>query len=505
MTFSKISKQAALRHEASNVLGFSRFLLLLTGVVLLWSAAASAQLAGKGEIKGQITDTSGAVVPGATVTATSTTQGTKFTRTTSNAGEFDLSPLDAGIYTVTVTGKGFQTLTQQNVHVNSLEVEDLKLTLTVGSETQTVDVSTAPPQLETSNATLGATMENDLYSALPIEMGAYGNPDQRRATDFAFLMPGVQGNNTTGNATTNTGIVNGSGSRGAVSAVYVDGIPFVRAGGNGDPRYVWTAISVDAVDQFQVQTSGYSAIYEGQGIQNYTIKAGGNKYHGSVYEFFRNTALDTWGFFGPANISPVTGKPVKPIENSNEYGINLSGPLVPIGKWREKVFFYGNYNGFRYASANPQFITLPTTAQQNGDFSATGINIYDPSTQTACTANSTNGPCRYQYGYTGGSGAGPAGNPVKNGLPINVIPASQFSTVAKNMQQFLPPLSNQNLQNNYLAPNHTGLVNWSTTDRIDYVIGAKDTLTLVGGHRPAGKLRPGRSNHRWSQRRARSL
>ena len=181
----------------------------------------------------------------------------------------------------------------------------MKLTLTVGSETQTVDVSTAPPQLETSNATLGATMENDLYSALPIEMGAYGNPDQRRATDFAFLMPGVQGNNTTGNATTNTGIVNGSGSRGAVSAVYVDGIPFVRAGGNGDPRYVWTAISVDAVDQFQVQTSGYSAIYEGQGIQNYTIKAGGNKYHGSVYEFFRNTALDTWGFFGPANIVPL--------------------------------------------------------------------------------------------------------------------------------------------------------------------------------------------------------
>ena len=141
-------------------------------------------------------------------------------------------------------------------------------------------------------------MENDMYSALPIEMGAYGQPDQRRATDFAFLMPGVQGNNTNGNPTTNTGIVNGSGSRGAVSDVYIDGIPFVRAGGNGDPRYVWTAMSVDAVDQFQVQTSGYSAIYEGQGIQNYTIKQGGTKYHGSVYEFFRNTALDTWGFFG---------------------------------------------------------------------------------------------------------------------------------------------------------------------------------------------------------------
>ena len=298
------------------------------------------------------------MIPNAVVTATSTTTGTKFSRTTSSSGEFDLSPLNNDIYTVTVTAKGFQSLTQENVHVNALEVADLKLILTVGAETQTITVSTAPPQLETSNATLGATMENDLYSALPIEMGAYGNPDQRRATDFAFLMPGVQGNNTNGNATTNTGIVNGSGSRGAVSAVYVDGLPFVRAGGNGDPRYVWTAISVDAVDQFKVQTSGYSAIYEGQGIQNYTVKAGGNKYHGSVYEFFRNTALDTWGFFGPVP-NPATGVPVKPVEHSNEYGINLSGPLIPIGSWREKVFFLWQLQRIPVHQRNSHSYDLP--------------------------------------------------------------------------------------------------------------------------------------------------
>jgi len=500
MTFNKIQRQATLRRGTSNVRVFSGLFVLLTAIMLLWNSPASAQLAGKGEIKGTVTDSTGAVVPGATVTATSTTQGTKLVRTTSNAGEFDLSPLDAGIYTVSVTGKGFQSLTQENVHVNSLEVVDLRLTLMVGSETQTVDVSTAPPQLETSNATLGATMENDLYSALPIEMGAYGQPDQRRATDFAFLMPGVQGNNTTGNATTNTGIINGSGSRGAVSDVYVDGLPFVRAGGNGDPRYVWTAISVDAVDQFQVQTSGYSAIYEGQGIQNYTIKTGGNKYHGSVYEFFRNTALDTWGFFGSVP-NPVTGIPVKPIEHSNEYGINLSGPLIPIGKWREKVFFYGNYNGFRYTSATPTLMTFPTPAQQTGDFSATGLPaIYDPNTQAACTANSTSGLCRYQYGYGPGSGAGANGNPVKTGAPINVIPASEFSSVSKIMQSFLPTTGiSSALQNNYVAPNKTGLVNWSTTDRIDYIITPKDTLTMVAAigrqasSNPVGQTTAGRN------------
>jgi Carboxypeptidase regulatory-like domain/TonB dependent receptor len=499
MTFSKIQRQATLRRGTSNVRVFSGLLVLLTVIALLWSSSASAQLAGKGEIKGTVTDSTGAVVPGATVTATSTTQGTTFTRTTSNSGEFDLSPLNNDIYKVTVTAKGFQTLTQENVHVNALEVVDLRPVLTIGSESQSIDVSTAPPQLETSNATLGATMENDLYSALPIEMGAYGNPDQRRATDFAFLMPGVQGNNTTGNATTNTGIVNGSGSRGAVSAVYIDGLPFVRAGGNGDPRYVWTAISVDAVDQFNVQTSGYSAIYEGQGIQNYTVKAGGNKYHGSVYEFFRNTALDTWGFFGSVP-NPATGVPVKPIEHSNEYGINLSGPLIPIGSWKEKVFFYGNYNGFRYSSATPTPMTFPTLAQQNGDFTATGVNIYDPSTQTACTANSNTGPCRYQYGYGHGTGIGAAGNPVKTGAPINVIPASQFSSVAKTMQSFLPTSGiSSAVQNNYVAPNSTGLTNWSTTDRIDYTVTKKDTLTFVAAigrqasSTPVGQATAGRN------------
>ncbi len=499
MTFNKIHRQATLRRGTSIFRAFSGLFVLLTAIALLWSSSASAQLSGKGEIKGTVTDTTGAVVPGATVTATSATQGTTFTRTTSSAGEFDLSPLNNDIYKVTVTAKGFQSLTQENVHVNALEVSDLKLTLTIGSENQSVDVSTAPPQLETSNATLGATMENDLYSALPIEMGAYGNPDQRRATDFAFLMPGVQGNNTSGNATTNTGIVNGSGSRGAVSAVYIDGLPFVRAGGNGDPRYVWTAISVDAVDQFNVQTTGYSAIYEGQGIQNYTVKAGGNQYHGSLYEFFRNTALDTWGFFGSVP-NPATGVPVKPVEHSNEYGINLSGPLIPFGSWKEKVFFFGNYGQFRYSSATPTPMTFPTPAQQNGDFSATGVNIYDPSTQTACTAKSTNGPCRYQYGYTGGTGTGPAGNPVKSGAPINVVPASEFSSVAKTMQSFLPTTGiSSALQNNYIAPNKTGLTNWSTTDRIDYNVTKKDTLTFVAAigrqasSNPVGQTTAGRN------------
>ncbi len=453
--------------------------LLLTAML---TATAHGQLSGKGAISGIVGDPTGAVVPGATLTATNGATGVSVTVTSTGAGDFTFPALDPGVYSLVVKAGGFETVTQENIHVNALETFTYNPKLTVGSQGENITVSSEPPALETTNATLGATMENEMYSALPIEMGAYGNADQRRATDFAFLMPGVQGNNTNGNPTTNTGIINGSGSRGAVSAVYIDGLPFVRAGGNGDPRYIWTAISVDAVDQFQVQTSGYSAIYEGQGIQNYTVKAGGLKFHGSVYEFFRNTALDTYGFFGKAP-NPATGLVHKPIEHSNEYGINLSGPLVPIGGLKDKVFFFGNYNGFRYASETPTAITFPTAAEQRGNFQGvvTG-GIFDPNTQAACTAASNTGPCRYRYGYIGSGTVGAAGNPIlgpAGQAGVDVIPASEFSQVALKMQSYLPAGIGSTVQNNYISPNRTGLNNWSTSERVDFNQSSRNVITLI--------------------------
>jgi hypothetical protein len=428
-------------------------------------------------------------------------------------GDYNFSNLDPGIYTVTTVVQGFEKLTQQNIHVNALASQTYDPVLQVGAADVQITVTAAPPQLETSNATLGASMEQQTYSELPIEMNAYGQNDQRRATDFAYLMPGVQGNVTNGNATTNTGVVNGSGSRGAISDVYIDGLPFVRAAGNGDPRYVWTAISVDAVDQFQVQTTGYSAIYEGQGVMNYSIKHGGSQFHGSAYEFFRNTALDSWGFFkalAPGSSTTLA----KPVEHSNEYGINLSGPLIPVGALKQKLFFFTNYNGFRLGAGTPTPMRFPTAAERNGDFSyylkannpslTADTPIYDPLTQSSCTANSTDGPCRYQYGYGPGTSAGLRGNPVATGAPINVIPAAEFSTVVKNLQAALPSVANttadnQNLGNNYTSPNFQGLVNWSTTSRIDYVVNSHDTLSVMGavGRQasavPAGQTSSGRN------------
>jgi hypothetical protein len=192
----------------------------LTAIILMiFAVSANAQLSGKGAITGTVADTTGAVIPNATVTATNGATGISTVAKTTGAGAYNFSNLDPGIYTVTIAAEGFQTLKQQNVHVNALESQSFNPVLTVGHADVQVTVTAEPPQIETSNATLGATMEQETYAALPVEMGAYGQADQRRATDFVYLMPGVQGNNTNGNATTNVGVVNGSGSRGAASAV----------------------------------------------------------------------------------------------------------------------------------------------------------------------------------------------------------------------------------------------------------------------------------------------
>jgi hypothetical protein len=449
--------------------------LCLVAILLFLSSAAQAQLSGKGAISGSVLDPTGAAIPGATVSITSAATGIVTTTTSTSAGDYSVSTLDPGVYTITITAPGFEKQTQQHIQVNALETQTYSPKLTAGAGDQVVTVTSAPPQLDTTSALLGATMEQEMYAALPIQMGAYGQPGQRRASDFALLMPGVQGNETNGNATTNVGVVNGGGSRGAASGIYIDGLPFTNAAGAGDPRFVWSAISVDAVDQFQVETSGYSALYLGQGIENYVVKQGGNKYHAAVYEFFRNTALDAWGFFVANN--PLTGLPQKPVEHQNEYGIFISGPLVPFGTLKDKLFFFANYDGYRYSHSQPTQQTFPNAAEQSGNFA--GIQpIYDPSTQTACTAF-YGAQCRYRYGYTHGASASAA--QVPNGLPIDQIPVAEISMVSKAMQSYIPTLLNQNATNNYVAANFTGLSNFSTTNRIDYQINEKNHLTMIAG------------------------
>jgi hypothetical protein len=255
---------------------------LCCALALLAVSIATAQVGGSGAIQGTVTDPSGAVVAGASVTATNVETGVQTSRKTTDAGFFVLSPLPPGEYTVTIKADGFQTLTQQHMVVVALGTLGLNPKLQIGAATESITVEAAPPLLHTDDATLGSSMENELYAALPLAM----NGVPRDPTQFISLVPGVN-NASTQAAGPTTAAFNGGQTY--HNEVYLEGMPLTSAGTQGDTRYLAFAVSVDAVDQFQVETNGAKAQYEGQGVQNFVMKSGTNGFHGAVFEYFRNT------------------------------------------------------------------------------------------------------------------------------------------------------------------------------------------------------------------------
>jgi Carboxypeptidase regulatory-like domain len=471
--------------------------LLLLAVSLIAPFGANAQLAGTGAIAGTVTDSTGAVVADAVVTAISVATNEKTIRSTTRAGDYNITPLTPGVYTVTVAAKGFQKFVQEKVTVDALTTVSIEIKLSVGSDQQTVTITSAPPELDTADATLGAVMDNAMYSSLPLEMGQGGNADQRRATDFAYLMPGVQSNYVgSNNSTDASGSVNGGNPAGDVSEIYIDGINLPEADGVGDPRFTWSAIGVDAIDQFQVQTAGYSSQYAGQGVQNYSIKQGSNQIHGSIYEYLRNTVLDAWKFtskvpttvipkdggaptpcvFGsPASSSCVPGG-IKSQEIMNEFGIVLGGPII-----KNKLFLFYNYGQYRNQNGPvPKAQTIPTAAMlgytQSGaalgyaDFSGyaaanPGYHIYDPATQTPDCAGTTASPC------------------LRTQFPNDQIPASRFSAASNYINKFMLPYEQEASQttysNNIVTGYPSGLANWYQTGRLDYDMSPKNQISLI--------------------------
>ncbi len=485
---------------------FFKFIAIVLSIAGIFGGVARAQLAGTGAISGTVQDPTGAVVPGATVTATNTDTNVQTVRPTTGAGDYNITPLIPGNYTVTVAAKGFEGYKQENITVNALETVGLNVKLTVGQASETVTITTAPPLLQTTDATLGATMDNEMYSNLPLQMsqGGPGVADQRRATDFAYLMPGVSNVYTgSSNSTDATTPVNGSGPNGGVQEIYIDGVSLPEADGVGDPRFTWTAIGVDSIDQFQVQTAGISAQYAGQGVQNYAIKSGGNTIHGSLYEFNRNTLFDAWAFTSkvPTLRPDGTTKTVKPREIQNEFGIVISGPII-----KNKLFLFGNYGQYREQhGATISAYTIPTAmmlgisptggqlgyadftgyALANGNATkctstaAEGVagnscyDIYDPNTEAVGCLGTAVSPCK-RTPFQG----------MKNGVPTyDVISGSRLSAAAVKIDNFWAPyenIANQNAYTNNLNyGTATGLANWYSTGRIDYDESSRNQVSAI--------------------------
>jgi hypothetical protein len=406
--------------------------VVLCLALLLAAAVAFGQAGGTGTIQGSVTDPSGAAIPAASVTATNVGTGIKTERKTTEAGFFALQLLPAGEYTVTATATGFQALTQTRVMVDALGVVGLDLKLQVGAANQSITVEAAPSALKTDDVALGSTMQNNVYESLPLAMNAAGSP--RDPSAFAALAAGVA-NYDTQAAGPSRGSFNGGQTY--QNEVYIEGLPLTSAGTQGDTRNLAFGVSVEAVEQFQVETSGAKAMYDGQGVSNYVLKSGGNHFHGGVYEYFRNTAFDARGFFAA----------VLPSDHQNEFGVTVSGPIR-----KNKLFIFGNYDGYRLVSATTPvgYQSIPTMKERQGDFSEFPQLIYDPTSATGTAARTP--------------------------FPGNVIPTSRLSKASQSFASYLVPPTNGNITNNYLAILPSKVNNDSTTDKMDYNLSDKHRI-----------------------------
>ncbi|HEV2576976.1 MAG TPA: carboxypeptidase regulatory-like domain-containing protein [Acidobacteriaceae bacterium] len=439
------------------------------------TSSATAQTGGEGGIQGTVADSTGAAIPNATVTATNNATGVSEKRQTTSAGLYTISPIVPGTYTVTATAQGFDTVSQKNLTVNALVMTPLDITLTVGSTATEVTVTTEPPQLETTNATLGMTIENAAYSGLPLIM----NGAQRDPTAFGTLAPGAQGGS-------RLPVIGGTGNY--LGQLYLDGLPAETVSQQGDNRLVSQSISVDAVDQMQVVTSTPPAEYSGAGAENFTMKSGGLKFHGSVQDFIRNTALDAWQFSKGAT---------KPVDHQNELSATIGGHVPGT----RRVFFFFAYDRYHNRTFNnPVTTTIPTLQMRQGDFSQLNcLTITNASDRLACaTAGGPSGlGGSFTYGGTtitntpylfdptnnncGGTDVRCAFEGAKNGVATyNVIPQSYLSPFALKAEQWLPTPTNSDVVNNYTAGQAGGFDNHLYDWRVDFDVSPKHRISTIG-------------------------
>ena len=405
---------------------------------LIGGAAGGWAQVDTGSLVGSVKDSSGAVLPGASVTATNTDTGVSSSAKTEANGDYVLTPLKIGSYSLTVEAAGFGREVRTGIVLNVQQNIRLDFTLTVGTVSQTAVVSAAAPLVETENASLGDVIGSQQVEEMPL--------NGRRYTDLATLTSGVAKiteGPVNGSATPTNGNAGGdfavNGTRGDQNNFILDGVDN-NSNDNGDLAFV---TSVDAIAEFKVQTSNYSAEFgrSGGAVINATTKSGTNEIHGSAWEFLRNDVLDARGYFE----SP--GSPKAPYRQ-NQFGGTAGGPIV-----KNNAFFFVDYEGTRIGSADTDFATVPTVAEQTGDFSdilgpqtgvdALGRPVYTNEIYNPATTRTVNGQTvRDGFGFDSGTG-----------LPIpgqaNVI-NSGLSSVGLNYAALYPaPNVPGSFANNY--------------------------------------------------------
>jgi hypothetical protein len=349
-------------------------------------------------VSGTVSDATGAAIPSASVTVTAEATGVATHAVTTGVGTYAISGLAPGFYSITVEAHGFSRSVRSHIDVEVGTTPTVDIHMTPGSSTQTIQVVSHTISLQTTQPTVGTTLEPKVLNALPVELS--GNA--RQIDQFIFLAPGVQGS-------TFSHEVNGGMN--FQNEVVFNGIPIAMPNLEGQQTYMNPPYEM--VNEFRVERATFSAQYGlGQGALTYNMASGGNQFHGDAFEINRNSMFDSDGFF-PSNFN-AQGKPIPPVDHQNDYGFTISGPIsVPkIYDGRNRTFFLFTSDWFRENQPITSIGTVPTTAMKQGDFSGfvdssgNQIPIYDPTT----------------------------GQP----FPQNQIPQGRFSSLANAILPFIP-------------------------------------------------------------------
>jgi Carboxypeptidase regulatory-like domain len=405
-------------------------------------------------VTGTVADPQHLPVVGASIQLIAASTGAIRHVLTNQQGLFEASALLPDDYEITTEATGFGTATQ-SVRLEVGEKLAVAINLTVGSVKQGVNVSTAGEVLHTTDASVGEVVEPQSIRELPL--------NGRMLIDLVLTVPGAHVGFGAQTGSTNplywrpgqrSAIVIGGG-RSNANYFLLDGAT------NTDPTFNTQNLSPspDAVKEFQVETSSYTADMGGAGGGqiNIVTHAGSNQYHGTVYEFLRNGAMDASTFGSMGNDHLV----------QNNFGASFGGPL-PVVK---KTFFFLNYEGFRLAQADAQILTVPTQAEIQGDFSMSPNKIYDPTTAVANPSYDPTLPTgATNYPYT------------RTQFPNNQIPSERINPLLTDFLMKYVPMPNMSMMtggpdsNNYLDIRNETHTQSQGTLRVDHDFSGGDTL-----------------------------
>jgi hypothetical protein len=440
-----------------------------------------------GTVSGILTDQSAAVIQGATVTLLDEQKGYQFTTTSDGSGRYLFVSIPPGLYSVSAEIKGFEKAVLTHIKLNVSENPTANLTLKIAGAAQTVEVKAQAQALATEDAVTGQVIDRRLINDLPLI--------NRDVTELTYLSPGV---NDMDDQCHNCGATNfvSNGSRGASADILMDGASVTNFEPNGGITQAVYIPSPEAVEEFKVQQTNFSSEYgfSGASILNMVTRSGSNTFHGSVYDFVRNTITDANDWFNDRN-----GIPIPPVHR-HDFGATFGGPI-----WKNKTFFFFDYEGLRASNMNTYFAGVPSTAMRNGDFgevcTSQGGSFNSSGICTDGSGNQLNSgqlwdPYSGAYSNTDG---GPVRNtPIPNNridlyvspgspsLPANLQPApgiagNLIDSVAQKVMSLFPlptpTMANPTLYKNWTASGATPNANDQFDVRIDHRFSEKNLLS----------------------------